>query len=690
MAILIGLLLLAWSLKASARAVVSEVMWAGSDLSSADEWVEIACIDAPCDFTGWRLTSLNGKGEETTIVRFSTGSTMAPGQFAVLANSSADVSRLAMEPWIVASSMSLPNTKLLLRLRDGAGSIMDQVDDGVGAPFAGANKMQTGSGSNLPAGQAGVGSAFLWASMERIDLFGSGALKSNWRTAEEMSGWDDGAPMRGTPFTDIALLESKKSEQFLYSCKPFDASIAVQSGKTASAEKVTINVQATASGVSVSSLRCSFDFSDGTRLDTCNPPSHTFTEKGYHTITLRAADRCGKTVTRSLDVEVRSAQPQSLERYAPPACTPDTFALDDVVISAMLPDPQGDDAVGEWIAIRNTGPFHLQLCGLALQGNAKGIFPLDTIVLDAGAEVVLPRKKTGIALGNEGGSVRLLLRSKDGLAHVVQEVAYDAPPAGRRLCRNDDGRYAWSFPVAGIALGPPAVVITGVKPNPGADDEEWMELSSASPASVDLSGWSVISAGSDHPLLLDGLSVVSGHALRVPVLSTRDENGFVELLDPQGRIVSVAAWDSAEQGDVVRPFRSESRVAFGRVDYVFDGDTFSVLLPDGSRRGRSARVRMIGIDAPGIPDDFSDASGDTLRELLLGKEVRLEFDGAREDAYDRLLAYVFQNGRDIGAQMIASGNARAVTEFPFGRLLEYAAIEDYARERRVGIWMEME
>lgn len=167
-----------------AKAVISEVLWPGSDLGTADEWVEIAGAgDAVTPLSGWTLTSVNTSGNEITILTFSTGATLAAGEFLVVSRYSAAQSRLAAEPAFVTSDMSLPNSKLLLRLRDAAGQIMDQADDGSGAPFAGEN-------STTP---------LIKASMERLSFLGPGSDAGNWATASASRGLDAGSPVLATP-----------------------------------------------------------------------------------------------------------------------------------------------------------------------------------------------------------------------------------------------------------------------------------------------------------------------------------------------------------------------------------------------------------------------------------------------------------------------------------------------------------
>lgn len=120
---------------AHAQVAISEVMWMGSDLSTSDEWLEIAAVPCvstcndPIDLSNWRLTYLNSKNEEALIVRFATGTFISRSMPIVVASRSSSNSRLFAEPTIVTSSLTLPNTKLLLRLYNTLGSLIDTVDD---------------------------------------------------------------------------------------------------------------------------------------------------------------------------------------------------------------------------------------------------------------------------------------------------------------------------------------------------------------------------------------------------------------------------------------------------------------------------------------------------------------------------------------------------------------------------------
>jgi hypothetical protein len=146
-----------------AQVVISEVMWAGTDVSSADEWLRIVNItDDVVLLDGWSITKKGSDGSQVPMVLFEEDAELRPGQVFLISNYPQSKSALSEEPDVVTSSVSLTNTKLLLQVLDAAGEVIDTVDDGVGVPFAG--------GKNP------------FAMMMRIDLNASGEQKTNWKS----------------------------------------------------------------------------------------------------------------------------------------------------------------------------------------------------------------------------------------------------------------------------------------------------------------------------------------------------------------------------------------------------------------------------------------------------------------------------------------------------------------------------
>jgi micrococcal nuclease len=135
------------------------------------------------------------------------------------------------------------------------------------------------------------------------------------------------------------------------------------------------------------------------------------------------------------------------------------------------------------------------------------------------------------------------------------------------------------------------------------------------------------------------------------------------------------------------PLRTEE----GLVERVADGDTVTVITPNQTK----LRIRLWGIDAPETPKGtkFSgqpygkDAEG-YLKQLVEAKRVRVEIYGV--DRYQRLLATIFVDGKDINLAMIEVGLAEVYQGPESGNpyKAQYQAVEEAARAARKGMWVQ--
>lgn len=119
-----------------------------------------------------------------------------------------------------------------------------------------------------------------------------------------------------------------------------------------------------------------------------------------------------------------------------------------------------------------------------------------------------------------------------------------------------------------------------------------------------------------------------------------------------------------------------------RVTQVIDGDT--IIIEGGYR------VRYIGIDTPEIHPELEAYGTEALeanRELVEGKEVRLERDVSETDRYGRLLRYVYMDDVFVNAELVRQGLAEAKAYPPDVKYQEYLeGLEAEAREAGRGIW----
>jgi micrococcal nuclease len=95
---------------------------------------------------------------------------------------------------------------------------------------------------------------------------------------------------------------------------------------------------------------------------------------------------------------------------------------------------------------------------------------------------------------------------------------------------------------------------------------------------------------------------------------------------------------------LIFPAKASALDAF-QVKYIIDGDT--VILENNKH------VRYIGIDAPEIyhkenrAQAFGYAARDYNRKIIGNKKIYLSFDREKKDAYNRLLAYVFDGDKNF-------------------------------------------
>ena len=126
----------------------------------------------------------------------------------------------------------------------------------------------------------------------------------------------------------------------------------------------------------------------------------------------------------------------------------------------------------------------------------------------------------------------------------------------------------------------------------------------------------------------------------------------------------------------------------GVVVRVVDGDTITVRLGD-----RVESVRYIGVNTPEVhhPKRGEEPGGREAsavnRQLVTGKQVRLELDVQVRDRYGRMLAYVWIGDVMINAELVRLGYAQVMTIPPNVRHQAlFVKLQRDAREARRGLW----
>ena len=415
-------------LKTGAMPVINEVMWAGSDLSSSDEWVEITCTESS-DISGWKLSYVNSSSQEKTIITFATGTVLEAGEPIVVGRYHADSSRLLSDPGFVSSAVSLLNTGLNLKLKDASGLIIDEVNAGSGTPFAGSN----------PSGGAGR------ASMERIDPEASGSDESNWQTATVSLGFDEGANVFGTPGypnSEALASSSSVSSDSSVSLAPRSPEgevgssassscsdsmipqLIIQSGSPTGIGKVTINMQVIAVSGSLLHATCAFQFGDGTGSSSCNPPEKSYGIPGSYIAQSNVTNQCGNTLVLEQKVEV-------FDDYDDQNPLPHVyFDGSRLALSGAMPNAPATDKDKEWFEIKNLENREVNLSGwmIAIGTDSPRNYPIKAITsIPGNAASRLYQSETKLTLANTRGKIGLV--NPDGV--TVSTISWEEAEEGR-------------------------------------------------------------------------------------------------------------------------------------------------------------------------------------------------------------------------------------------------------------------
>lgn len=121
----------------------------------------------------------------------------------------------------------------------------------------------------------------------------------------------------------------------------------------------------------------------------------------------------------------------------------------------------------------------------------------------------------------------------------------------------------------------------------------------------------------------------------------------------------------------------------GLVTHVSDGDTVWVKPLQGKQ---TVKVRLRGIDAPEICQPYGVQAQAVLQAMVLGQWVDVEMAGSSVDNYGRVVATLTRQGQDVGAWMVASGNAWS---YSFRHhATPYDELQARAQSQRMGLFAD--
>lgn len=474
--------------------VINELLWMGSEKSSADEWIELRNLtDQEIDLSGWQLTSLSS-GQEKLMLEIPAGSKIAAQGYFLISNYSDDSAKSVLNVAcdLVDTKVSLSNSGLQIKLYTGdfqeGGNLIDVADDGLGQPLAG--EYQSGS---------------IFRSMERKEPVGDGSLASSWQTSIGNINLDDGSLVLATPKAENPKINNPPQAEAGADQNVFIGDIVYFDGQDSLDPDGDV-------------LSYHWNFGDGGESIEATP-MHSYVNPGDYLVTLTVSDG---QLSASDGLTVTAIKPNSLPEITEIRVEPQELVIgktEEILVTVTVNDEDG-------------------------QVDIKEVF-IDLSKLGGGqSQKLYDNGSYGDIIANDSVFSYLYILSST-LEVGEQEI--------KAKSLDQDGALAEeSLVVTVVAPAPIAysdkIIINELFPNPeGVDEGEFIELKNLDEQTVDLAGWQVSDATEykyavkaedfTKTLLAPGEFLVLTKAITGLSLNNSGQE-TVELFQPDGNLLN--------------------------------------------------------------------------------------------------------------------------------------------------------
>lgn len=643
--------------------ILSEVMWAGSSLSAADEWIELANMsNQPVDVSGWSLA-----GASSVPIVFPNESLIDPHTTFLISNyaHTNTNSTLNTQPQIVSTMVSIPNDKFTLTLTAPNRGVVDSAGNG-GAVFAG----KSGGTGSVSDGR--------YRSMERIDAFSDGTTKTAWADADVSNGFKDNTLDHGTP----GILNSHLQTQLIANASTV---------ATPQAEPVAIEETLIPSPVSEPTV---LEEPEAVCEDVVIETNMVLTSD-VAPLEPDIALPVSTEVTKTEDLV--QTQESLIEEQADSLPTPITTAIPLVStptpqgtlrISEIYPHPATGES--EWIELKNDSMYPVVTNGWSILDASSAATMLPDSVVNPGSFLIIENPKG--KLNNEGDSV--MLKNADG--SLVESVLYNAdlgsvPDVNESLVRVNEQTFAITTtptknttnistprppkttastssstnaisdtttivpvatntevpsttsqpeseltssipqvsptPLAPPAPSPKTLRLSELYPNTGGTDltDEFIEIENTGDQSVLLDGWKIKDAGGTTFSFADN-TVIAAHTFKTVLrpetkLSLNNDADTITLIAADGSIVDTQTYEQAK-----------SSLTFARANDVWAWTTTRTPNEPNVVSGNGPSVSTTpetGTTSSPNTSPTTQSSGSISPSLITIEDAKLRTDGAR-------------------------------------------------------------
>lgn len=408
-------------------------MWMGSSISTADEWIELKNLSSKdIDFskTPWSIYK-----NDTLMIVINKKISKA-GDFFLISNNAKDYkfskgeSVLDIEPDFIDTAVSLSNSAAQYKLYDfpnNTGTLIDTADDGTGDPLVGENEI-------------------VKKSMERNSTFGDGTKKENWHTCLQSINLDGSASDCGTPKAENSTPPPPPPPPppKVYSDKIYINDLLPNpSGEEGEKEFVEIFNNSTdeidlEGWILKDRTTSQYTFSKGQKIAPndylviySSDYPFALNNSGSEEVSLSNPD--GKpissvaysgTAKEDYSYSFNGSNWKWTSLLTPGKANEFLDFSGDIKITALSPNPAGNDVKKEWLTIKNGTKKEINLKGWSIATGWKKMYnhPIrEDFKIKPGKSKKLTRKICAFTLNNTKSKIEL----RDPLGETVQEIKYN-------------------------------------------------------------------------------------------------------------------------------------------------------------------------------------------------------------------------------------------------------------------------
>lgn len=396
----------------SQKVIIKELMWMGSSKSTSDEWLVLYnTTSKTIDLSNWQLIYWSQNfADDEKMLQIPEGKLIHPNDYFLISNYDLGDSHtvLNIKPDLVDTSVQLSNTNLQIKLYDSDALLIDIAGD-TDKPLAGQN------------------STNLKAAMERNDEPGDGTILENWHTAQNQENLIDGVTDLALPqnFHDLApspsnLIIPENNAQII---QGKDIQFAWEKSLDPESDPLTYTL-------SISCLNNSFSISE-------------IFDNFYSLNTDEILENLGNCSNLKWQIFVSdgtkttSSNQWQFEVIAPSYC-------DEIILTEMMPNPNGDQAINEWFELYNPSNAEVNLKDWSiedLKGSTHKYLIKNDLIIAPNNYLVVFRSQSGITLNDSEDG--LTLYQPDG--HLLyQSPNFSAAGNDLSWARAPDGKWQWS------------------------------------------------------------------------------------------------------------------------------------------------------------------------------------------------------------------------------------------------------